>query len=323
MQLPATSKIIHVMPRLAPIAVFIYNRPDRLREMLTGLMQCEGFNESPVIVFADGPKRPDQTEQVQAARAVAKEMLGDRAIYHFSDVNRGLARSLISGVTEITADYGRVIVVEDDLMLAPGFLSFVNAALDRYADVETVYQISGHAFEVSEFAERRRAMLLPMATTWGWGTWARAWQQFDEAATGCEQLETDPSLRRSFNLNGVYDYTTMIKRQKLGRGNSWGVLWHWSVFRNNGLTLFPPRTLVYNIGMDAAGTNGSGMFRRFDKSNDPRGKTFPGGPFELPDPVMDKDAYATVCRTIWYLNGGRVGQFVDFAKRLALALPTR
>lgn len=311
------------MPRPAPIAVFIYNRPDRLRETLAGLMRCEGFDGSPVVVFADGPKRPDQAEQVEAARAVAIEMLGDRANYQFSDDNRGLARSLISGVTAVTAEYGRVIVIEDDLALAPSFLNFMNTGLNRYADVETVYQVSGHAFEVPEFVERHRAMLLPMTTTQGWGTWARAWNQFDEAATGWEQLTYDRALRRRFNLNGVYDYATMIKRQKLGRGNSWGVLWYWSVFKNEGLTLFPPRTLVYNIGMDATGTNGSGIFRRFDKSYDPRGKTFPTGAFELPEPTCDAEAYATVCRAIWYLNGGRVGQLVDVAKRMALAVPTR
>ena len=254
------------MPTPAPIAIFIYNRPDRLRQMLADLMRCDGFERSPVIVFADGPKRPDQAQNVEAARAVAKEMLGDRASYHFSDVNRGLTQSLISGVSAVTAEHGRAIVVEDDLALAPGFLSFMNAGLDRYADIETVFQVSGHAFEVPEFSQRRHAMLLPMTTTWGWGTWARAWNQFDAAATGSEQLTTDATLRRTFNLNGVYDYATMLKRQQLGRGHSWGVLWYWSVFRNQGLTLFPPRTLVYNIGMDASGTNGRGMFRRFDKS---------------------------------------------------------
>ena len=141
------------MPLHAPIAVFIYNRPDHLRSTLGWLSQCDGFADSPVIVFGDGPKRADQVAQVEAARGVARELLGARADYRFSPVNKGLARSIIDGVNAVVAEHGRVIVVEDDLQLAPGFLVFMNAALEKYADNEQVYQVSGYAADAPELLE--------------------------------------------------------------------------------------------------------------------------------------------------------------------------
>jgi hypothetical protein len=311
------------MAELAPLAIFIFNRPEHLRQTLASLSQCEGFDETPLIVFGDGPKRDDQVPKVKAARAVAREMLGDRADYRFSGLNKGLARSLIDGVSALVTEHGRAIVIEDDLVLAPGFLTFMNAALDRYADEETVYQVSGHNFDVPALAQSKRAVLLPLTTTWGWATWRRAWRQLDEAATGWEELARNRALRRRFNLDGAYDYAAMLKRQKQGKGHSWGILWYWSVYRRNGLALFPPRTLVYNIGMDSAGTNGRGIFRRFKASNDPSRRTFPAAGFDLPAPVLDYQAFSAVRRTIWYLNGGRLGQIVNAVKRLALALPGR
>jgi hypothetical protein len=311
------------MAELAPLAIFIFNRPEYLRQTLASLSQCEGFDKTPLIVFGDGPKRDDQVPKVESARAVAREMLGDRADYRFSELNKGLARSLIDGVGALVNEHGRAIVIEDDLILAPSFLTFMNAGLDRYADEEAVYQVSGHNFDVPALADSKWAILLPLTTTQGWATWSRAWRHLDEAATGWDELACNRALRCRFNLDGAYDYAAMLKRQKQGNGNSWGILWYWSVYRRNGLALFPPRTLVYNIGMDSAGTNGRGNFRRFKASYDPSGKTFPAAGFDLPAPVLDQQAFLAVCRTIWYLNGGRLGQIMNAVKRVTLALPGR
>src|SRR3990167_2402618 len=151
----------------APIAIFIYNRPDKLRRMLCSLMACDGFNDRPVHVFGDGPKQGERSEGISVTRSVAREMLGDRAVYHEATFNKGLARSIIEGVDELTLNFGRVIVIEDDLELSPGFLSFMDQALDHYANAPNVMQVSGHVFDVPEFKDRNSALVLPLATTWG------------------------------------------------------------------------------------------------------------------------------------------------------------
>jgi hypothetical protein len=302
----------------APIAIFIYNRPDHLRRTLVSLRACAGFDESPVIVFGDGPKRDDQLVQVEAARAVARELLGARADYRFSPVNKGLARSVIDGVTAVVSEYGRAIVVEDDLALAPGFLSFMNTALERYADDQQVFQVSGYALSVPELGDSTRAVLLPWTTTWGWATWQRAWVQFDEASAGWEAVQADLSLRRRFNLGGAYDYATMLTRQIRGRQDSWGIRWYWTVFCRNGLVVFPPQSLVRNTGMDGSGSHGRGFFRSYDT-----GPAFSHQPISLPPPVIDPAIDAAARRAIWRQNGGFVGQAVDVVKKHITALASR
>lgn len=296
----------------APIAVFIYARPDHLRCTLLDLLNCDGFERSRIFVFADGPKTPEQIPHVEAARAVAKDLLGGRANYIFSDQNKGLARSIIDGVTELTEIYGRVIVVEDDLGLAPQFLTFMNSALNRYENTENVYQVSGHLFDVRELNSSKSVVFLPFTTTWGWATWRRAWRHFDPASAGWQQLTADPTLRSRFNLDGVYDYAGMLERQMLGLADSWGIRWYWSVFMRSGLTVYPPRTLVNNRGMDGSGSHGRGFVRDY------RGRAveYFKAP-SLPDPQIDPYAFKAVKAAIYRQNGGLIGRVVDLLKRFA------
>jgi hypothetical protein len=240
------------------LAIFAYDRPEHLERCLRSLMVCPEFDHFSVTVFCDGPKMDASRWAVAACGRVARQVLGADADVRESAINKGLARSIIGGVTELVNRYGRVVVVEDDLLVSPAFLRFMLEGLDRYETDERVYQISGHQFAVPEFANRQTAMLLPMTTTWGWGTWARAWAYFDPAAAGWEDLRTDATLRRRFNLEGVYDYSGMLERQMEGKRDSWGVRWYWSVFRAGGLSLFPARPLVKNIGTDGSGTHGRG-----------------------------------------------------------------
>lgn len=297
-----------------PIALFAYKRPDHLRRTLESLIRCNGFAESALTVYCDGPKSPADAEAVALARGVAQEVLGSNADLRFAAENKGLARSVIAGVTELVEAHGSVIVVEDDFELSATFLDYMNDALARFADDGRVYQVSGHMFDVPEFANRNDAILLPFTTTWGWGTWSRAWSAFDPSASGWQELATDRRMRRRFNLGGVYDYSSMLKRQMEGRRDSWGVLWYWSVFRARGLSVFPPTTLVQNTGQDGSGTHGSGSLRRF---SDDGSRTVPPVRIVMPtDPVAVNDAdVAAVLSAIWRQNGGWLGSAVDLAKR--------
>lgn len=295
----------------APIALFIFNRPDHLRRTLSSLTRCAGFQAAPLFVFGDGPRGRDDASQVEAARAVAREILGDRAKYIFQDRNKGLARSIIDGVDEVVATQGRAIIVEDDLDLAPNFLVYMNEALDRYEHDEVVFQVSGYAYDAPELRARSEAVFLPFIATWGWGTWRRAWSQLDEAATGWEALQSNKGLRRRFNLGGVYDYATMIERQMVGKRDSWGIRWYWSVFARDGLVLYPPCSLVSNEGFDGSGSHGRGLFRRFGGAR----RHFKDGPILLPPPRLDSEAFEAVRLALSRQNGGRLGRYVDFLKR--------
>lgn len=246
----------------APVVIFAYRRSMHLRHTLKCLAECKEFASSPVIIYVDGPRDNTESADVEATRAAAKEMLGERARYVFHEKNMGLARSVIAGVDEIVSQYGRAIVVEDDLWMSPQFLEFMNRALDRYADDESVFQVSGYMFGKPELASQTTALFLPFIGSWGWATWHRAWCSFDPDATGWLSLRSDSAARRRFNLDNSYDYTTMLFRQMTGQGQSWAIRWYWSVFKANGLVLYPPVSLVRNTGLDGSGTHGSGRLRR-------------------------------------------------------------
>ena len=240
---------------MTPVAVFAYNRPVHLGQLLESLSRCGRQDECAVTIYCDGPKNEGVAVAVAETRRVARAWAdAHNAEVVERDRNLGLARSIITGVSNLCERYGRVIVVEDDFVLAPDFLDYMLQALDRYADAENVYQVSGYMFHV-EHPERPDCLFLPLTTTWGWGTWQRAWRVFDWNMTGAVERLADPRVRHRFNLGGVYPYHSMVEWGASGKVDSWGIRWWWSVFNAEGLVLFPRRSLVWVGGFDDSGTH--------------------------------------------------------------------
>jgi hypothetical protein len=241
------------MPNLAPIVLFIYNRPEHTRQTLAALAVSPLAIESDLIVYADGPKRPEHAGAVSATRAVAWAATGFRSVSLIErNENLGLAVSIISGVTETCDSYGRAIVLEDDLVVAPGFLSYMNQALDRYANDDKVMQISGYMFAVDRPYELPETFFLKLSSTWGWATWRRAWAAFEsDSEVLLEKMkDIDPY---EFDMKGSHPYLATLVDQRHGRLNVWGVRWYASMFLRRGLCLHPAQSLVSNIGMDGSG----------------------------------------------------------------------
>lgn len=241
----------------APIALFVYNRPLHTRQTVAALQKNKLASESDLIIFSDAPKRPEAAAAVGEVREYIKAITGFRSVNIVErDRNLGLANSIIDGVTRLCQEYGRVIVLEDDLVTSPFFLEYMNTALARYQNEEQVMQISGYMFPIS-VAAATDAVFLPLTTSWGWATWQRAWQHLDPAAMGHGVLKDNVDMRHKFNLDGGYDYFGMLKQQMQGRIDSWAIRWYLSVWMRGGLTLFPLKTLVENIGLDGSGTHGA------------------------------------------------------------------
>ena len=159
--------------------------------------------------------------------------------------------------------FGRVIVLEDDLVTSPYFLSYMNDALTRYEHEDQVMQIAGYMFPV-ELDIQEDALMLSFVTSWGWATWRRAWKHFDAEAKGYERLVEDRLLRDRFNLGGRYNYFKMLRAYQAGTVDSWAVRWYLNVFLRGGLALFPRKTLVSNAGFDGSGVNCA--VRKIDQS---------------------------------------------------------
>lgn len=242
---------------LAPIAFFAFRRPKHALRGLTSLSQCELADRSSLHIFCDAVQNGRDAKLVQSVRDIvtSRRWCGDVTIAEQS-THMGLAKSIITGTTRLCAQYGKVIVLEDDLVMAPQFLRYMNAALERYRDEERVMHICGYMAPV-RFSVPDDILFFPWAASWGWATWQRAWQYFDADATGYAALKNDAALRLEFDLGGAYPFFDMLAVQVAGKLDAWAARWQLSMFMRRGLALFPRQTMVQNIGLDGSGTHGT------------------------------------------------------------------
>jgi len=239
----------------APIVLFAFKRPEHLSKTLSALARNSEFKLSPLYIYCDGARHPVDEMNVNKTRMIANQYPHPNKTIIESKVNLGLAASVIHGVTQIINKFGRIIVLEDDLIVDDCFLNFLNQALRKYENDSKVMQVSAYMFPISNFSERESPLLLPNISSWGWATWSRAWENFDQSALGWELLLSNKVMRREFDVGGSYAYSDMLFRQIMGEIDSWAIRWNWSVYRCSGKVLYPPVSLVKNIGFDGSGTH--------------------------------------------------------------------
>lgn len=228
--------------------------------MLRSLISNSLFEESEVFVFADGPKENASEADSAKISEVRKlfEPLSNKpnVTLRFSEKNRGLTTSIVSGITEIVKRYGKVIVVEDDLELSPGFLKYMNDALNLYQNEERVMHIGGYM--VPHNKNLPETFFLRAPTIWGWGTWKRAWDKFEvDAVLLLKQLEEKFGNNFSYELdvNGTYNYTKQLKDLASGKLDTWDIQWAASIYLQSGLCLHPNNSLSRNNGFDGSGVH--------------------------------------------------------------------
>lgn len=241
----------------APVAVFAFQRPDHTARLLASLAANRESSSSRVYVYCDGPRSAADRDLVRRTREVVRTS----GLKHLEIIERpeniGLAANVIDGVTRACNDHGRVVVLEDDLVVSTTFLRYMNDALDRYADEPRVYHVSGFQYPV-RLDTTDDAVFLPFISSWGWATWARAWRCFDATAAEHARVLSDRATRRRFDLDGNYTFSRMLAQHLRGRNNSWAIRWYLSVFVRDGLALFPRMSLVENRGFGDDGTHCQG-----------------------------------------------------------------
>ena len=236
----------------APIALFVYNRPEHTRQTIEALRENSLARQSDLVIFSDAPKNPKASAAVAEVREHIRTVDGFKSVTIVErEENWGLARSIISGVTLLCEKYGRAIVLEDDLVSSPFFLTFMNEALDLYAGNSEVMHISGSTYPV-EIDERSTSYFLKIPLCWGWATWDRAWSKFSKDIAVMERFT--PAMISRFNFDGTNPtYWGQLQANRDGRINTWFIFWYAHLFLTNGLALFPKQSLLQNIGMDGTG----------------------------------------------------------------------
>jgi hypothetical protein len=237
---------------LAPIVLFVYNRPEHTRQTLEALAANKLANESELFIFSDAPKNETAVEKVQAVRSYIKTVQGFKSVHIVErETNWGLAKSIIEGVTEIINQYGKIIVLEDDIVTSPYFLKFMNGALDFYADKKKVWHISGWNCQINT-DKLDDIFFWHVLDCWGWATWKNRWQYFEKNVEELISTFTRKDIYK-FNINNSEDIWGQVLANKTGKINTWAVFWYATIFCNNGLCLNPTISFVKNIGFDGTG----------------------------------------------------------------------
>ncbi len=247
---------------LAPIVLFVYNRLRHTQQTIDALRGNYLAPESELFIFSDSHKDETVKADVERVRSYLKTIEGFKKITIFeSEKNQGPSMLIVTGVTEIINRYGKVIVLEDDLLVSRYFLKFMNDALAFYEKEEKVISICGYMYKVD--INNQETFFLKMADCWGWATWKRGWDLFESNATELLERLNVRRMIRSFDLNGGYAYSKMLKKQVEGKISSWAIRWYASAFLNNKLSLYPAQSLVRNVGLDGSGTHCSDIVGYF------------------------------------------------------------
>lgn len=248
------------MKNLAPIVFFAYNRPDHTRQALESLYQNKYASESLLWIYVDGPK-PGASAEALAANEAVKQVVHEKkwckeVTIIEAETNKGLVKSTTEGVTKLVNEYGKVIVLEDDNLVSPGFLTFMNNALDFYEDNPRVMHISAFARpDLAAAKVEEPTYFFYHTTTWGWGTWKRAWDKFTPDAMAVREAIKKKGNIKKLNMDATFEFFWGLYAVAKKHITSWNTIWHSVVFLNDGLVLYPKRSLVSNIGHDGSGTN--------------------------------------------------------------------
>lgn len=226
---------------LAPIVLFTYNRPQHTQNVLDSLAKNEEAKDSILYVFCDGAKPDVGTEgllKIEEVRKIANSENRFKEVHvTIQPQNKGLSNSIIDGITSIINQHGTAIVLEDDLVLSPYFLAYMNDSLVRYKEDDRVAEIGACNF----FAcgdKYPKSFFATMPDTWGWATWKDRWEKFNPDAVFLYKELQKNDLMHKFNTYGAYDMQGMLKDQIFGKVNSWAIRWQAVMVLNDWLCLY-------------------------------------------------------------------------------------
>ena len=244
------------MTKLAPIILFVYNRPKHTESVLNALKKNTLAAKSILYVFSDAAKKEKDFENVNKVREIINKIIGFKeVVITEAETNIGCADSIISGITKVINKHGKAIIVEDDILTAPNFLEFMNEALDKYESDKRIYSISGFVPN-EKMAEKCKDFLFLAYrnSSWGWGTWSDRWVEVDWDMLQWEKIKKDKNLWKKLQRGGE-DTPYLLKLQMEGFIDAWDIRFYTDKILKDKYTVFPTKTFVENIGLDGSGTH--------------------------------------------------------------------
>ncbi len=240
--------------KLAPIVLFVYNRPWHTRKTVEALQKNIFASDSELFVYSDNAKNEKVQDDVMEVRKYIKMIKGfEKVVIIEQKKNVGLANSIISGVTEIVNKYGKIIVLEDDLVTSPYFLKFMNEALDFYENEKMVWHISGWNYPINTDG-LDDVFMWRLMNCWGWATWSDRWRHYEKNVVKVVNEFNKDDIYK-FDIDGVGDFWNQIILNKKNKIDTWAIFWYVTIFKQGGLCVNSSKTFTTSIGNDDSGTN--------------------------------------------------------------------
>lgn len=253
------------MTRYAPVALFVYNRLEYAQRTISYLKRNQLAQETNLYIFSDAPKSADQEKKVNKVREYIESVDGFKSLQIIeAEKNRGLANSIISGVTYLLEQYDKIIVLEDDILTAPQFLNYMNEALEFYKDYSQIWSITGYNYPIKISKKYDKSIYFSYrASSWGWATWKDRWDTVDWKIKDYDRYRMSLKKIRHF-CRGGSDLHKMLSYQMKGKIDSWAIRWCYNQSMQNKYTVYPVDSFVSNIGTDGSGTHCDPTSARFN-----------------------------------------------------------
>jgi hypothetical protein len=289
---------------LSPVLIFTYKRLDTLKLTIEALKKNHLSELTILYVFSDAAKSEKDQHQVQSVRDYITTITGFKSITIFqSEKNKGLAKSIIEGVTKIFEFYDKVIVLEDDLITTSNFINFMNESLVHFQTTQKVFSISGYSFSLSnpKTDYPSDGYLINRGWSWGWATWKDRWENIDWEVRDYPLFKSNKMAQKEFALGGS-DLNKMLREQMESDLDSWAIRWFYHQYKIKGLTFYPHFSKVFNAGFDEYATHTKGSDKRYRPLMDGSNKTL----FNYPDEIKEDAKFQkkfqkkmSVKRRIW------------------------
>lgn len=243
---------------MAPLVLFVYRRVDKTDRLLKKINELAEAAYTPLVIFSDAAKTESAVSDVEIIRRIIGEFKKESKFYSIEIVsqsdNKGLANSIIDGVTEVINRYGKVIVLEDDLRVSSDFLKFMNESLAFYEN-KNVWAISGYSEEVDAIKSYPHDIYMSeVAHSWGWATWKNRWNTIDWSVSSYNHFKFNLLKRKQF-ASWFNFFPEMLDWQVYGLIDSWAIRFVYEGWRSGKYVVYPVKSRVQVDGNDIAATH--------------------------------------------------------------------
>lgn len=299
---------------LAPIVIFTYKRRNILQQTIEALQKCDLSGESELYIFSDGYKNEIDKPKVIETRKYIKNISGFKRIEIIeADINKGLANSIIEGVSLIFKKYENVIVLEDDIIVSKDFLYYMNQCLNKYQNNREIYSISGYISTLKNTdTYPYDVFFFPRVCSWGWATWKDRWEPIDWTIKDFDEFKKDKKQIRRFQYGGK-DLFRMLKRQMKGEIDSWAIRWCYNQFKIGSYTVYPLVTKCKNIGFDTDASH-TNVYNRYDSPFGAEIKTS----FNFPPTIGLVNVFVKQYQNFFSLRSRIIGRVYTYLYRLRI-----